>query len=201
MQTLQKCRVMIVEDQPRLRQMLQRAVEEMELRCEAVGSAEEAMRQLEQDVPCVLLLDLNLPGMSGLDFFEQARRRWPHIQGIVLTGYGDLDAAKRAIHLDICEFLTKPCSLADLEQALDRSVRRARAAKLAAASPPALFGGAVDEGEPEVLKLNEVEREHILQTLERNQGNREKTAVELGISLRVLYYRLAEYRDQGYPVV
>ena len=62
----------------------------------------------------IAILDLQLPLMSGMEFFEAIRRDWPATQVIVITGFGDLAAAQRAIHLDVVDFISKPFHLGDL---------------------------------------------------------------------------------------
>ncbi len=83
----------------------------------------------------IVLLDLNLPGMTGMDFFRKLRDRWPITQVIILTGFGDLESAREAIRLDVVDFLTKPCHLGELEQALDRAASASRAMLPPATSP------------------------------------------------------------------
>ena len=113
----------------------------------------------------------------------------------MLTGFGDLETAKAAIHLDVVEFLTKPSPLNKIEEALDRARRRideARLRSMTAATPPpppvSILGQTLEESE----------RAMILAALERNNGNRTATAVELGISRRTLHYRLQEYQERGW---
>ncbi len=192
-------RVLIVEDEPRLRDMLQRAVTDMECRAIAAPTAEEGLRHLENDEIDVVLTDLNLPGMHGLELCRAVRDRWPDRQLIILTGYGDLETAKQAIRLDVADFLTKPCSLGDLEAALDRAVRRRMnhiVPRDMDASMMDEFDDALESNAPTTLR--ELEREHILASLSRHDGNRAATAWELGISERTLYYRLKQYTKQGY---
>jgi DNA-binding NtrC family response regulator len=199
--------VLLVEDEPRLREMLSRAIQEMGFTPTAVSQAESALRQLEQRGEQgfdILIVDLNLPGMGGLSLLEQARQRWPATQAIILTGFGDLEAAKQAIRLDVVDFLSKPCPLGELEVALDRA--RNRRMKAVGAGPPAAAhppdAAPADAEEeagsgPAVPSLEEMEQRHILAVLEKNHGNRTATAAELGISLRKLYYRLGQYQKQG----
>src|SRR5687768_9753622 len=104
-------KVLIVEDEARLRELLLRVLPGWGFEAVAARSAEEAMRLAAADPPDIVLLDLNLPGEGGLDFFRRLRDRWPGVQGIVQTGFGSVEAAKEAIHLDVVEFLTKPSSL------------------------------------------------------------------------------------------
>ena len=208
--------VLIVEDEQRLRDLLLRSLTNWGFEASAARSAEEAMRHSESNPPDIVLLDLNLPGMDGLEFFTSLRRKRPEVQGIVLTGFATVDAAKQAVHMDMVEFLTKPCHLGEVEQALDRAMRRiappdppilpdvvsaGRNGEFAARAPADANGngsGVDAEGSPRTLE--EVEREHILSTLQRHDGNRTATAAELGISRRTLYYKLTEYQKQGYAV-
>ena len=190
-------RILIVEDELRMRELLVRAIESWGFLPAAARSAEEGLRLMETSPAQIALLDLNLPGMSGMECFEEIRRHWPDMQVIILTGFGDLDSAKQAIHLDVVEFLTKPCHLGQLEVALDRACRRlAEASKLP--EIPEDRREAPADGTP--ATLDELERQHILAALARNHGNRAATAGELGISLRTLYYRLNEYQKQGFEV-
>jgi len=199
--------VLLVEDESRLREMLTRAIHEMGFVPTAAPQAETALRLLEQRGERgfdILIVDLNLPGLGGMELLEQARARWPLTQAIVLTGFGDLDAAKQAIRLDVVDFLSKPCPLGELEVALDRA--RNRRLKAAGVDPASVAsaresaGPAVDEEPAETAaapSLEELEQRHILAVLEKNHGNRTATASELGISLRKLYYRLGQYQKQG----
>jgi len=198
--------VLIVEDEQRMRELLLRSLTNWGFEASAARSAEEAMRTVDQSPPDIVLLDLNLPGMDGLQFFNALRQKQPEVQGIVLTGFASIEAAKAAIHLDVVEFLTKPAHLGELEQALDRALRR-----LSPAEPRVLPPGvtefedetgddAAGGGKAPSRTLEEVEREHILATLARNDGNRTATALELGISRRTLYYKLEGYQKQGFAI-
>lgn len=205
--------VLLVEDETRLREMLTRAIHEMGFCPTAVALAEPALRLLESRPFDILVVDLNLPGMSGLEFLERVRDRWPATRAVVLTGFGDLDAARQAIRLDVVDFLTKPCPLGELEVALDRARNRrlqagatvpARAAEPqppeASTGRPGAEPGDTDDAAaqaPTTPSLEAIEQRHILAVLEKNHGNRTATAAELGISLRKLYYRLGQYQKQG----
>lgn len=211
-------RVLLVEDESRLRDMLLRALREMGMEPAGAESAEQAMRVMEQRAYPVLIIDLNLPGAGGLDLLRAVRERWPGVQAIILTGFGDLDAAREAIRLDVADFLTKPCSLGDLEIALGRTFRRVNQDVLPTPDPdqtrpkpdavtrqkeePADASASSPASAPasettETLSLEDIERQTILRVLERNRGNRAATAAELGISVRKLYYRISQYQNRG----
>jgi DNA-binding NtrC family response regulator len=115
---------------------------------------------------------------------------------IVLTGFGNLEAARAAIRLDVVDFLEKPCPLGELEKSLHRATQR-----LARPPHPALDNVPNEPETDETAQtLEDVEREHIISALRRNNGNRTATAQELGISRRTLQYKLSEYQRLGFAV-
>jgi DNA-binding NtrC family response regulator len=182
--------VLIVEDELRLRELLVDVIPEMGFPAVAVRSAEEAKKLMESDPHEIVMLDLQLPVMGGMDFFEQMRQRWPATQVIILTGFGNLAAAKAAIHLDVVDFLLKPCHLNEVESSLDRARRRI---KQTATLPQATEAPSSDEAQT----LADNQRLLIFAALNRHNGNRTAAAGELGISRRTLHYRLREYlRDE-----
>lgn len=188
-------RVLIVEDEQRLGEVLARSVDQLGYRATVAGSGEEALHCMAQEPLPVAILDLNLPGMSGMQLFERIRQQWPDTQVIILTGFGELDTARQAIRLDVVDFLTKPCHLGDLEVALSRA--RQRLMRDLPEADQTLLQDAVRLAPDHPAKLADIERQTILAALARHDGNREETARELGISIRTLYYRLKQYQDQG----
>jgi DNA-binding NtrC family response regulator len=177
-------RVLVVEDEPRLRELLSAVLPDMGFAAAAVRSAEEAARVMEHDAREIVMLDLQLPLMGGMDFFQQIRDRWPDTQVIIMTGFGDLQTARQAIRLDVVDFITKPFHLRDVELALDRARRRVPLERVEIAE---------ETSEPTKPKtLAETERQAILAALDRHHGNRTAAAAELGISRRKLHYWLSE---------
>jgi two-component system response regulator RegA len=156
-----------------------------------------------------MILDLNLSGMGGIEFLQSLRKKDQNLQVIILTGFGNLEAAKTAIHLDVVEFLTKPCKLGELEIALDRARKRRKGQIVDAAAAEPALQFAEERRKPMISipqpaegasaeSLEEIERRHILSVLEQHNGVRTATAEALGISLRTLYYRLGQYQKQGF---
>jgi len=190
-------RVLVVEDVAPLRDIWRRALKEMGLFCVGVRTGEEALEHARRYEFGVAMLDLNLPGIQGLDLFEQLRELRPETAIIVVTGYGTLEAAQRAIRLGVVEFLTKPCGLGELEVAIDRARRRFLNESHPPTPEPRVEAPA-PATDHSATTMTEVERRAILEALERNDGNRTATAKELGISIRTLYYRLAEYQREGF---
>jgi DNA-binding NtrC family response regulator len=194
--TPDEVRVLIVDDEGRLRDVLTRAIASWGFQVASARSAEEGLRLMQASKFDISIVDLNLPGITGIELFEKLRAIHPEHQVIVLTGFGNLEAARAAIRLDVVDFLEKPCPLGELEKSLHRATQR-----LVRPMPQALEAS-VEESQPEesVQKLEDVEREHIISALRRNDGNRTATAIELGISRRTLQYKLSEYQRLGFAV-
>ncbi len=192
--------VLIVEDEPRLRSILAEGVRECGYRASGVRTGEEALASLEDAPSDIAILDLNLPGMDGLQCFDRLKKRWPDIAVIVLTGFGTLEAAQHAIQLGVVEFLTKPASLGDLEKALHRAWRSlpADAPEDIPRESPVPADKLPGTGTaPAARRLQDFERDCIMAALKRHNGNREAAAAELGISVRKLYYRLSEFQHRA----
>ncbi len=198
-------RILIVEDERRLREMLQAYLTEMGLEPTGAASAETALRLLEQQPFAIAIVDLNLPGMGGMDFCQRVRQRWSSMQLIILTGFGDLETAKRAIRLDVVDFLTKPCGMDNLEAALGRARLRwldhwlatADHRSLGTLPPEPHTDPGPSSSTPLPVSIDDMERQLILAAVERHNGSREAAAAELGISVRKLYYRLRQYQQRG----
>jgi DNA-binding NtrC family response regulator len=190
----QTLEVLVVEDERRLRALLVDMIPELGFTVRSAGTGEEALSMINTRAPDILLLDLHLPNMSGMDLFERVRVDHPKMQVVILTAFGDLESAQRAIRLDVVEFLCKPFHLRDLELAFDRARKRLpMEQRLPDLSPaPAVVADATT--------LADAEYRHIVQILRQHNGNRTAAASELGISRRTLHYRLAEYRDRGLEV-
>jgi DNA-binding NtrC family response regulator len=187
--------VLVVEDEARFRELLADEAREQGFEVTCAGSAEQAIRIMEGRPHEILVLDLQLPVMSGMELFQLVRERWPQTQVIIITGFGGLDAAKQAIRLDVVDFITKPCHLGEIEASLARARKRVRAIRLGEATGPA--PQVPDLQAANGSSLADHERDLILQALQRNGGRRAEAAAELGISVRKLHYRIAEYRRQG----
>ena len=198
--------VLVVEDEVRVRDMLSRALKEMGFHSTLSPTAEAAFKLLGERSFDIVILDLNLPGMDGMEFLKRLRERSNNAEVIILTGFGSLEAARAAIHLDVVDFITKPYALGTLETALDRARKRIRARNIGQGIEGVVFEGeaaaparppAFNETSAGGEALEETERKQILRILQKHGGNRAATANELGISLRKLYYRLGEYERKG----
>ena len=126
--TASRAHVLLVEDEESLRRGLT-AVLGASYRVTAVGSGEEGLRALDRELFDLVLLELSLPGISGLDVLSAARSLQTDAQCLMMTGFGSVDAAVDAMKLGAYDFLNKPVAIPELlvklERALaERDVRR-----------------------------------------------------------------------------
>src|SRR5438309_4507936 len=118
--------VFVVDDDPSVRRAIQRLVESIGLQVELFASAQEFLRSKRPDAPSCLVLDIRLPGISGLDFQRQLAEANIHIPIIFITAHGDIPMTVRAMKAGAVEFLTKPFRDQDLLDAIQVGLERDR---------------------------------------------------------------------------
>jgi len=119
--------VLIVDDDPSVRTGLQRLFNSVGLAARAFGSAEEFSSAVVQDVPACLIVDVRLPGPSGLEFQDQLLRAGIYIPIIFISGYGDVRTAVRAMKGGAIEFLDKPIHDQELLDAVYSALQQDKA--------------------------------------------------------------------------
>jgi len=93
---------------------------------DAVGSGEQALELLDKGRSFeVLLTDLGLPGMSGEELASEVRRRFPRLPVVIASGYGRSGPQAAGMQAEALQFISKPYSSVDLQQALDHAARTA----------------------------------------------------------------------------
>ena len=121
--------VSVVDDDPSVRRSLARLVKGAGYRVEAFASAQEFLARPPDEGPACLLLDVRMPGLTGLDLQETLAiaTHWTSI--IFITGYRDVRASVKAMKAGAVDFLTKPVDDQELLGAIERAVARASAAR------------------------------------------------------------------------
>jgi len=113
-------KVLIVDDDDTIRDTLYELLSE-DYHCQTAETAEKALSRLETDSYDLVLTDISMPGLSGLELLGQVRQRFPTTPVIVISGIGDEEHARGLIKLGAFDFLLKPFSL----DVVEKSVRRA----------------------------------------------------------------------------
>ena len=129
MKTQAEAMVFVIDDDESIREALHSLIRSVGLSVATFSSAHEFLQSERPDVPACLILDVRMPGLSGLDLQRDLSQGNIHIPIIFITGHGDIPMSVRAMKAGAVEFLTKPFRDQDLldaiQQALDRD-RRAR---------------------------------------------------------------------------
>ncbi len=119
--------VFVVDDDPSVRSSLKFLLSTVGLQVESFDSADTFFQRKRSDVPSCLVLDVRLPGLSGLDFQRELAARSILIPIVFLTGHGDIPMSVRAMKAGAVEFLTKPVRDQDLLDAVRIALERDRA--------------------------------------------------------------------------
>jgi FixJ family two-component response regulator len=117
--------VFVVDDDASMRRALTNLLQSVGLAVEVFGSASE-MQSRRPDVACCLVLDIRLPGLSGLDFQAELAKANIHIPIIFMTGHGDIPMTVRAMKGGAVDFLTKPFRDQDMLDAVVMAIERDR---------------------------------------------------------------------------
>ncbi len=107
-------RVLLVDDEEAFVEALGQRLNARGLSVETSNSGEDAIEKAERGAFDVIVLDLAMPGMDGIETLKQLREDHPDLQIILLTGYGSIEKAAEATRLGAMDFLQKPASLSDL---------------------------------------------------------------------------------------
>jgi FixJ family two-component response regulator len=121
--------VFVVDDDSSIREAIKSLISLAGLRVETFASAHEFLRNERPDLPGCVVLDVELPGLSGLDLQRELAAHGVKLPIIFITGYGDIPMSVRAMKAGAMEFLTKPFRDQDLLDAIQQALERDRAAR------------------------------------------------------------------------
>lgn len=120
-------RVLLVDDAPEVLSALRRALKNPDYSIVTCSSGQDAMAIAAQSPIDVVVSDLNMPGMSGIEFLSQMRERFPDTIRIILSGTGDFDTAIEAINRNqVYRFLTKPCDAREIALSIQQALLHKR---------------------------------------------------------------------------
>ena len=139
-------KLLLVDDEPIIREGLERIIDWEKLDLKLTASCPNAIAALDSmtdDMPDILLTDIRLPGMTGLELVQRAVTLHPMLQTLILSGHDTFQYAQQALKYGVIEYLLKPCSQKEMEEALLRACQ------------------AVDRQRKKVLYLYEERRQRI----------------------------------------
>ncbi|MBW6390992.1 MULTISPECIES: sigma-54-dependent transcriptional regulator [Halomonadaceae] len=140
--------ILIVEDDAAILELLEEELQEAGYHTLGVSSAEEAVVTLSHSEVALVISDVRLPGMSGMQLLEQLRHEGNRVGFIVITAFGTIDQAVEALKIGADDFLTKPLDLESVGEAIFRVLENRRLAeRLYQSEPAGHFHGIVGESE------------------------------------------------------
>jgi two-component system NtrC family response regulator len=131
--TNRKASMLVVDDKANIRALLESAFIDRGYHVDTAGSGEDAVGMLTERHYDVVLTDLNMPGMNGLEVLKAAKSVTPETEVILITAYGTIDIAVEAMRLGAYDFITKPFKIAEIERKVDRIARKQRPERATAA--------------------------------------------------------------------
>jgi two-component system, response regulator RegA len=169
--------VLVVDDDEVFRNRLARALEDRGLAVAVAGDHPSALAEARKDSPELAIVDLKMPGRSGLEVVRDLRALDGGTRVLVLTGYGSIATAVEAIKLGAVQYLPKPADCDEILAAFGLTVE----------------GAAPGADEPPTPTLARAEWEHIHRVLADCAGNISEAARRLGIHRRSLQRKLSKY--------
>ena len=118
-------RILVVDDDETIRDTLYELLSQ-EYACQTAETAEKAFARLEADSYDVVLTDISMPGLSGLELLGHIRQKFPNTPVIMISGIGDQEHAQGLIKLGAFDFLLKPFTLEVVEKSVKRAVEYGR---------------------------------------------------------------------------
>lgn len=170
--------VLVVDDDETFRTRLVRAFASREYDAQGARDGEEAIALARKESPEYAVVDLRMPGMSGLDVVRELKAIDAMTNIVVLTGYGSIATALEAVRLGATHYLTKPADVDDILAAFDRASRLPTEPAVVAHNVPTLA---------------RAEWEHINRVLTDCGGTITQAARLLGLHRRSLQRKLSKY--------
>jgi len=114
--------ILVVDDEKNTREGVAKFLEELDYDVETASDGEGALKIIEEKKPDIVLADIRMPGMDGINLLEKVKAKHPEISVILLTAYGTVENAVKAMKLGAFHYLTKPINLEELEFLLKRAL-------------------------------------------------------------------------------
>ncbi len=169
-------KLLLVDDDETFRQVLASALRKRQFAVETAADVPSAMMLADLFEPEYAVIDLKMPGPSGLELVKQLHMRDPLTRIVVLTGYASIATAVEAVKLGATHYLSKPAHADDIVEALHKTEGNSQA-----------------EIAPNPMSVDRLEWEHIQRVLQAHQGNISATARSLNMYRRTLQRKLAKY--------
>jgi DNA-binding NtrC family response regulator len=124
MASMRKPRLLLVDDEIPFTTNLLKLLSRRGYEVSAVNDGDSALRVVQEREFDVVILDQNMPGKDGISVLRELKRKHPHLEVVILTGYGSVDMALKGFELGIYDYTSKPIQLSDLEAKIRQAFQR-----------------------------------------------------------------------------
>ncbi len=107
-------KIVIIDDEPEICKAVTEYLNDVGYSAFYALNGEDGLKVIEKEFPRLILLDIGLPGMDGIQIMREINSRFPHVAVIVLSGHKDNETVAKMIELGACEYITKPINLETL---------------------------------------------------------------------------------------
>jgi DNA-binding NtrC family response regulator len=123
-----KLKVMVLDDEPIVCKRVQPALEKLGYEVESYTNSHEAMRRIQETEYDIIVTDLKMKGIDGMQFLQEAKKRSPRTEVIVITGFATLETAKESFHKGVFDFIAKPFKLSEIQDVVNKAAAKLRGA-------------------------------------------------------------------------
>jgi DNA-binding NtrC family response regulator len=130
MVTEEPSKILVVDDSPQISKALNDLLSASGYSVRTAPSGERALQIRESTAFDLIITDLKMTGMTGIDLARQVLQTTPHLPIVILTGFGDMDSVISALRLGVADYLKKPFSIDEVMSVVEREIAKSKAARL-----------------------------------------------------------------------
>jgi DNA-binding NtrC family response regulator len=123
-----KLRIMVLDDEPIVCKRLQPALEKLGFEVDTFTQSPEALHQIQGTSYDIIITDLKMKGIDGMRFLQEAKKRHPATEVIVITGFATLETAKESFQKGVFDFIAKPFKLSEIQEVVTKVAAKIRGA-------------------------------------------------------------------------
>lgn len=116
--------ILIIDDEKNIRMTLSQALQLFKVPIHTAMNGEEALVKMKAESFDIVLLDLKMPGMNGIEVLEKIRENWPSVKVMIITAHGTMEAAVDAMKLGAVDFIQKPFSVKEIRNMVSQVIKR-----------------------------------------------------------------------------
>jgi DNA-binding NtrC family response regulator len=117
---------MVLDDEPIVCKRLKPALEKLGYEVDIFTQSPEAMHQIQQTAYDIIITDLKMKEIDGMQFLSEAKKRHPQTEVIVITGFATMETAKQSFQKGVFDFIAKPFKLSEIQEVVNRAAAKVR---------------------------------------------------------------------------